>query len=168
MIFRGPLVRYGRDLDDNDIADIISRDVRFWRWIRSEERARRFRSLGNGSAVSFRLALWFFDENSKRSRPREWQNPRRDTLEQFDETNIRFWQTGTTSHRNDGSCASVRAAGFCDRVLVGWMYAEAADRSSVELGVSVEDAAGPSIERQFPIAERHPLVLAAVADVDRS
>ncbi len=94
VIFRGPLVRYGHDLDDNDIADIISRDVRFWRWIRSEDRARRFRSLRNGSAVSFRLALWFFDENNKLitlDRTSGRTHAVTHSEEQFDnETSIRF------------------------------------------------------------------------------
>ena len=65
VMFRGPLIRHGRDLDDNDIADIIARDVRFWRWIRSEERARRLRTEHGGRVVRFRLSLTFRDGQSE-------------------------------------------------------------------------------------------------------
>ena len=94
VMFRGPLVRHGRDLDDNDIADIVARDMRFWRWIRSEERARRFRSLTHGHGVLFRLALWFFDENNKLltlDRASGRTHAVTPSAEQFDnETSVRF------------------------------------------------------------------------------
>ncbi len=70
------------------------RKARFWRWIRSEERARRFRSLRNGSAVLFPLALWFFDENNKLitlDRASGRTHAVTHSTEQFDnEKNIRF------------------------------------------------------------------------------
>ncbi|MFO0655957.1 MAG: hypothetical protein U0787_12880 [Polyangia bacterium] len=62
-------------------------------------------------------------------------------------------------------------------MLVGWMYAEAADRSSRRAGrvrrgyVPARRSCGgfPELADLLDLlAERHPLVLAAVADVDRS
>ncbi len=65
LIFQGPLARYGQQLADNDIADALARDVRFWRWIRSEERARRLRTEHGGRVVRFRLSLTFRDGQSE-------------------------------------------------------------------------------------------------------
>lgn len=64
LIFRGPLQKRGVALDENDIADALSQDVKFWRWIHSEERARRLWTERNGRVVRFRLALTFFNAES--------------------------------------------------------------------------------------------------------
>lgn len=64
LIFRGPLEARGVMLTDNDIADALARDLKFWRWIRSEERARRLRTEYSGKIIRFKLSLSFRDRES--------------------------------------------------------------------------------------------------------
>lgn len=64
-IFRGRLQPLGGQFDENFIYDKLARDRKFWRWIYSEERARRLRTERNGLRVRFKLTLFFFNRNDE-------------------------------------------------------------------------------------------------------